>query len=45
MVPQISTTGGRPTQAVPLVFVTLVSMVKDLFEDWKRHSQDKLENH
>ena len=29
---------------VPLTFVVLVSMIKDIFEDLKRHQSDKLEN-
>jgi len=28
----------------PLMFVVLVSMIKDAFEDWKRHESDKKEN-
>jgi len=29
---------------VPLSFVIIVSMIKDIFEDLKRHSSDKMEN-
>lgn len=29
---------------VPLVLVILASMIKDAFEDWKRHQNDKKEN-
>jgi phospholipid-transporting ATPase len=29
---------------VPLSFVVLVSMIKDIFEDLKRHQSDNLEN-
>ena len=29
---------------VPLSFVVLISMIKDIFEDVKRHKTDKLEN-
>lgn len=29
---------------LPLGFVVLVSMVKDIFEDIKRHQTDKMEN-
>ena len=29
---------------LPLVLVILASMVKDAFEDWKRHQNDKKEN-
>jgi len=30
--------------AIPLFFVVLASMVKDAFEDIKRHNSDKEEN-
>ena len=30
--------------AFPLVFVIMVSMVKDAFEDYKRHQSDAQEN-
>jgi len=30
--------------APPLAFVIFVSMLKDAFEDWKRHLNDKKEN-
>lgn len=29
---------------LPLGFVVIVSMIKDIFEDKKRHDSDKLEN-
>lgn len=29
---------------MPLTFVVLVSMVKDIFEDMKRHKSDNIEN-
>jgi phospholipid-transporting ATPase len=29
---------------LPLSFVVLISMIKDIFEDAKRHSSDKIEN-
>lgn len=44
MVPQISISDGKPAMAIPLVFVLLVSMIKDIFEDSKRHKSDNLEN-
>ena len=44
MIDLISISGGRPAMAVPLVFVVLVSMVKDAFEDYKRHAADAKEN-
>jgi len=30
---------------LPLSFVIFVSMVKDIFEDYKRHKSDKTENY
>lgn len=29
---------------VPLSFVVIISMIKDIFEDVKRHKTDKVEN-
>ena len=29
---------------MPLAFVIVVSMIKDIFEDWKRHKSDAIEN-
>ena len=37
MLPTISISGGKPVMLMPLSFVILVSMVKDIFEDCKRH--------
>jgi hypothetical protein len=36
MVEEISISGGKPAMAVPLVFIVTVSILKDLFEDWKK---------
>ena len=44
MIKPISTTEGFPIMAVPLVTVIAISMVKDIFEDYKRHKSDKREN-
>ena len=33
-----------PMMIFPLAFVVVVSMVKDIFEDYKRHQSDKKEN-
>ena len=44
LIPTISDTGGIPTLALPLGFVVLLSMVKDIYEDLKRHQSDKTEN-
>lgn len=40
----ISITNGFATNAIPLTAVVLVSMVKDAFEDYKRHVSDREEN-
>ena len=34
--PPISDSGGQPVLAVPLIFVVGLSMIKDLYEDYKR---------
>ena len=44
MIPMISISDGKPAMAIPLTFVLIVSMVKDIFEDNKRHKSDKSEN-
>jgi len=44
MIPTVSNTAGRPTVAYPLIIVIVASALKDLFEDRKRHQQDKEEN-
>jgi phospholipid-transporting ATPase len=44
IIPQISITAGQPTIALPLGFVVLVSMVKDIIEDTRRHISDNKEN-
>jgi hypothetical protein len=44
LVKPISDSGGAPMMLVPLTFVVFVSMIKDIFEDLKRHQSDKLEN-
>jgi phospholipid-transporting ATPase len=43
-VKEISDSNGKPAMLVPLSFVVLVSMVKDIFEDLKRHQSDNQEN-
>ena len=40
----ISDSNGTPVILVPLSFVVVVSMIKDIFEDLKRHDSDKQEN-
>jgi len=44
MIPIISISGGKPVMLMPLAFVIIVSMIKDIFEDYKRHKSDKAEN-
>ena len=40
----ISISDGKSVMAVPLVFVVGLSMIKDAFEDYKRHLADAQEN-
>ena len=44
VIPLISITGGRPVMLLPLAFVVVLSMIKDLSEDYKRHRSDRKEN-
>eukprot|EP00347_Sterkiella_histriomuscorum_P005590 403356030 len=44
LIPAISDSGGAPIMLMPLSFVVFVSMIKDIFEDMKRHQSDNLEN-
>ena len=44
MIPVISISGGQPVMLFPLSVVILVSMIKDIFEDSKRHKSDNVEN-
>jgi len=44
MIPIISISDGRPAMLLPLLFVIGVSMIKDIFEDSKRHKSDRQEN-
>lgn len=44
LIKPISDSGGVPTMAMPLAFVVGVSMIKDIFEDRKRHKSDDEEN-
>ena len=43
-VPLITISEGIPTMALPLTFVVILSMIKDAFEDYKRHKSDDKEN-
>lgn len=40
----ISDSGGYPAVGMPLAFVIGVSMIKDIYEDFKRHVSDRREN-
>ena len=44
MIDIISISNGQPAMAAPLTFVVILSMIKDGFEDYKRHKEDKSEN-
>jgi phospholipid-transporting ATPase len=44
MVNTISISGGKPAMAAPLSIVVAASMIKDAYEDYKRHNNDKKEN-
>jgi hypothetical protein len=44
MIPVISISGGKPVMLMPLSLVIMVSMIKDIFEDYKRHNSDHFEN-
>ena len=40
----VSITNGTPTLALPIVFVLLVTALKDIVEDYRRHKSDDEEN-
>lgn len=40
----ITISAGAPVMALPLAAVVFVSMLKDAFEDYKRHKSDEKEN-
>ena len=42
--PEVSDSQGFPSLIFPISLVVLVSMVKDLYEDVKRHISDNEEN-
>jgi phospholipid-transporting ATPase len=44
MVPAITTSDGLPTIFVPLVFIVIVTALKDIYEDLKRKTSDSEEN-
>lgn len=37
MIPEISISEGEPTMLPPLIVIVLVSMVKDIIEDYQRY--------
>lgn len=45
MIREISISNGFPVILLPLGTVLLISGVKDLFEDYKRHKSDRAENY
>mmetsp|Transcript_9269 Transcript_9269/g.20748 ORF Transcript_9269/g.20748 Transcript_9269/m.20748 type:complete len:1129 (-) Transcript_9269:100-3486(-) len=42
--PEVTTTGGTPTIALPLFIVIAMNAMKDALEDWRRHNSDRAEN-
>ena len=44
IIPSISTTMGIPVILMPLTFIVLVTMIKDLYEDQMRKNSDRKEN-
>ena len=44
MIEVISISQGQPAMLPPLVFVVVLSMIKDAYEDFKRHREDHNEN-
>lgn len=44
MIPEITISNGAPANLPPLAFILIVTAMKDLFEDLKRHRSDTSEN-
>jgi phospholipid-transporting ATPase len=44
MIKLVSITGGIPTILPPLAFIVLLTMIKDVYEDYKRYKSDEEEN-
>jgi phospholipid-transporting ATPase len=44
LIPSISDSNGAPVMLVPLTFVVMISMIKDILEDVSRHKSDNIEN-
>ena len=41
---EISISNGQPVMAAPLALIVFISMLKDAYEDYKRHVSDGSEN-
>ncbi|KJP87104.1 hypothetical protein AK88_03272 [Plasmodium fragile] len=44
LIPEITDSKGMPTYLIPLVFIIVVAMIKEFFEDLQRHKSDNEEN-
>lgn len=44
IIKSISNTDGQPTIFLPLIVIVIISMLKDIVEDYKRHKSDTEEN-
>lgn len=44
MIPGVTQTEGQPVIFLPLFIVVAISSLKDLFEDYKKHTSDNQEN-
>lgn len=44
MIKPISISNGKPMELLPLAFIVAVTMLKDIYEDRKRHAFDNEEN-
>ncbi len=44
MIPEITTSKGYPANAGPLGFILIITMIKDVYEDYQRHKADDAEN-
>ncbi len=44
MIKEISTSSGQPVIYLPLMVILIITALKDLIEDLKRHKSDREEN-
>ena len=44
MVPEISISNGNPAMLPPLLLIIFLAMLKDAWEDYKRHKADTIDN-